>query len=136
MSTPTKPRSCLTSTKLQPAQPSSDHVSPLPRSRAGQTPVHPDLSPPFPHHRSTSPIASHAPTSSDLDNRLLAMLHQALQRTGRHHRSPIWPPSTTSALHSTLKPTLFDCCHLHPLRFSLSLNLSLFLPPLTEFVNK
>ena len=37
-STPTKPRSRLTSTKLRPAQPSSDHAGPLPRSRVGQTP--------------------------------------------------------------------------------------------------
>ena len=36
-----------------------------PNTQDPQTPVHPDLNPPLPHHRSTSPIASHALTSSD-----------------------------------------------------------------------
>ena len=94
-----------------------------PNTQDPQTLVHPDLSPPFPDHRSTSPIANHSPTSSDLDNRPQAVLHQALQHTGRHHRSLIWPPPTTSPLHSTPKPTRSDHRRLHPLWFSLSRSL-------------
>ena len=54
-STPTKPRSRLPSAKLQPAQPSSDHAGPLPRSRVGQTP---NQTPKTHKHRSTQ-ISTH-----------------------------------------------------------------------------
>ena len=86
--------------KLQSRRPTAQ-ITRQPNTQDPQTPVHPNLSPPLPHHRSTSPIASHAPMSSDLNNRPQAMLHQGFQRTSRHHRSSIWPPPTTSPLHST-----------------------------------
>ena len=100
--------------KLRSRQPTAQ-ITRQPNTQDPQTPVHPDLSLPFPHHRSTSPIASHASMSSDLNNRPQVVLHQALQRTGCHHRSSIWPPSTTSPLHSTPKPTRSNRRRLHPL---------------------
>ena len=64
-STPTKTRSCLSSAKLQPAQPSSDHAGPLPRSRASQTPkTH--------KHRSTQ-ISTHPSLITDPPLRSPAM---------------------------------------------------------------
>ena len=54
--------------KLRSRRPTAQ-ITHRPNTQDPQTPVHPDLSPPLPHHRFTSPIASHAPTSSDLDNR-------------------------------------------------------------------
>ena len=147
-STPTKPRSRLTLAKLQPAQPSSDHASPLPKSRAGQTPkthkhqstqisAHPSLitDPPLrsPAMHRQAPILTidRRPCSTRLSNALAATTNH---RSGRHRlpahstplhpqTHPIWPlpPPSTPILSFPI---------------SLSLNLSLFLPPLTEFVNK
>ena len=80
-----------------------------------------DPSPPFPHRWSTN--TQNLPL-------------QCIGRFGRHHRLSIWLPPTTSPLHSTPKPIRSGRRRLHSLRSSLSLNLSLFLPSLTEFVNK
>ena len=121
MSTPTKPRSCLTSAKLRPAQPSSDHVGPLPRSRADQTSktykhrstqisthpsiiTNPPLQSPTMHRRAPILTTDRRPCSTRLSNALAATTNR---RSGRyrppaHSSPPPNPPNLTAAasIHS------------------------------------